>query len=61
MSLRALHLLFIALSVGLAALFGWWAIRDGSPALGAASFVAGAALVIYGAWFRRKTRGMGGK
>jgi hypothetical protein len=63
MSLRAFHLLFIALSVVLTAFFAAWAAgqyrlaQDVSYAIaGAASLLAGAALAVYGAAFQRKTR-----
>jgi hypothetical protein len=58
MSLRAFHLLFIALSAALAFVFGVWALENVSTILGAASFVLGAGLLAYGVWFLRKTRGM---
>jgi hypothetical protein len=63
MSLRAFHLLFIALSVVLAGFCAAWAVgqyRAGHQmeyAIGVmASVAAGAALVVYGAAFQRKTR-----
>jgi ABC-type Mn2+/Zn2+ transport system permease subunit len=63
MSLRAFHLLFIALSVILTAFFAAWAAgqyragRDASYALVAAgSLATGVGLVIYGAKFQSKTR-----
>ena len=63
MSLRAFHLLFIALSVVLAAFFAAWAVgeyrsaHDLSYALvGVMSLASGAGLAAYGAAFRRKTR-----
>jgi putative NADH-flavin reductase len=65
MSLRAFHLLFIALSIVLAAFLAAWAVgqyRIGHDAvyLGAsgASLVSAAALAIYGVAFQRKTRNM---
>ena len=63
MSLRAFHLFFIALSVVLAGFCAAWAAgqyRAGHQmeyAIGViASVAAGAALVVYGAAFQRKTR-----
>jgi ABC-type Mn2+/Zn2+ transport system permease subunit len=63
MSLRAFHLLFIALSVVLTAFFSAWAgvqyrvFQDAAYAVtGVASLAAGIGLVIYGAKFQRKTR-----
>jgi hypothetical protein len=65
MSLRMFHLVFILLSVVLTAFFAAWAVGqyrvgDGmSYAIAAAvSLAAGAGLVIYGAAFQRKTRGL---
>ena len=63
MSLRAFHLLFIGLSVVLAAFIAAWAagqyrvdhhIGYGVAAL--AALVGGAGLAAYGAAFQRKTR-----
>jgi hypothetical protein len=63
MSLRAFHLLFIALSVVLTAFFAAWAgvqyrvFHDLTYALtGVGSLASGVGLVIYGAKFQRKTR-----
>ena len=65
MSLRAFHLLFIALSVVLAAFVAAWAAgqyrvehRAGYILAGAASLVAAAALAVYGAAFQRKTKNL---
>ena len=65
MSLRAFHLLFIALSVILAAFFGAWSIGQYRAAneavyvlVGIASLASGVGLAIYGAAFQRKTRGL---
>jgi hypothetical protein len=63
MSLRAFHLLFIALSVVLTAFFAAWAFGEyrvghgGVFALTAiASLAAGVTLAVYGVAFQRKTR-----
>ena len=63
MSLRAFHLLFIALSVVLAAFVAAWAAGQyrvehelGYLAAVVASLLSGVALAIYGAAFQRKTR-----
>jgi hypothetical protein len=63
MSLRAFHLLFIALSVVLTAFFAAWAFgeyRAGHGAMfaltAAGSLAAGVGLAIYGVAFQRKTR-----
>ena len=63
MSLRAFHLVFIAMTVVLTAFFGMWAFGEyrvnHQPAYAVTacgSLLAGAGLVIYGAAFQRKTR-----
>ena len=63
MSLRAFHLLFIALSVILTAFFAAWAFGQyrAEPAIGylvtaIASLAAGIGLVAYGAAFLKKTK-----
>jgi ABC-type Fe3+-siderophore transport system permease subunit len=65
MSLRAFHLLFIALSVVLMAFFAAWAsgqYRLEHEAIYAvtsvAALLAGGALAAYGAAFQRKTRNL---
>jgi hypothetical protein len=63
MSLRVFHLVFITLSVILTAFVAAWAagqyrdVHDPGYLAGAAvALAAGAALVVYGAAFQRKTR-----
>jgi len=63
MSLRAFHLLFIALSVILAAFFGAWAFGEYRAGHGAVyvitalgSLVAAVALAAYGVAFQKKTK-----
>jgi hypothetical protein len=63
MSLRAFHLLFIALSIVLAAFLGAWAIgqyqvsRDAVYIVSGVASLAGAgALAVYAAAFQRKTK-----
>jgi len=63
MSLRSFHLLFIALSIVLAAFFAAWATgqyRVGHDAgyllAGVLSLLSGAALAVYAAAFQRKTK-----
>jgi hypothetical protein len=65
MSLRAFHLLFIALSVVLAAFFAAWASNQylvaggiGYVLTALVSLTAGGALAVYGVMFQRKTRSM---
>ncbi len=63
MSLKAFHIVFIALSFGLALVFGTWCLHlhrlDGQTsylALGVSSFVTAALLIVYGSWFLKKLR-----
>lgn len=63
MSLRAFHLLFIALSTVLAAFLAAWAVGQYRvehqmvfAATAVASLGAAAGLAVYGAAFQRKTR-----
>ncbi|MBI3400733.1 MAG: hypothetical protein HY048_04875 [Acidobacteria bacterium] len=63
MSLRAFHLLFIALSVILTVFFAVWAGAQYQSAGGAGfalavvlSLACGVALTVYGTAFQRKTR-----
>ena len=65
MSLRAFHLLFIALSIVLAAFLAAWAVGQYRTVhdlaylgAGAASLGSAAALAVYAVAFQRKTRGM---
>ena len=65
MSLKAFHLLFIGLSIVLTVFFAAWAageyrIEHGTGYLVTAvgSLGASGALAVYGAAFRRKTRGL---
>jgi FlaG/FlaF family flagellin (archaellin) len=65
MSLRAFHLLFIALSVVLAAFFAAWATGqyrlEHEPVYALAcvlAIAAGAGLAVYGTKFQRKTRNL---
>ena len=65
MGLRAFHLLFISLSVLLAAFVVAWATGqyrlDHQPidlVFGLTGVVAGAVLVVYGTAFQRKTRNL---
>ena len=65
MSLRAFHLLFIALSIVLAAFLAAWAAgqyRTGHDVVylgaGVASLGSAAALAVYAVAFQRKTRNM---
>jgi hypothetical protein len=65
MSLRAFHLLFIALSIVLAAFFGAWAIgqyrvehRLVFVVAAVASLAGACGLAVYGTAFQRKTRNL---
>ena len=65
MSLRAFHLLFIALSVVLAAFFAAWAAAQyrlehqiGYAAVGALALATSGGLAVYGTRFQRKTRNL---
>lgn len=67
MSLRAFHLLFIALSIALSAFFAAWASGQyrvvGGPgylATAAIALGAGGGLAVYAVRFVRKTRNMSG-
>jgi hypothetical protein len=66
MSLKAVHLIFIAASTIVVAVFGAWAFAQYSasgsiPYLGtaAAAFLGSAALVVYARGFLRRTKGIG--
>jgi FlaG/FlaF family flagellin (archaellin) len=65
MSLRAFHLLFIAMSVVLAAFMAAWAVGQYQTAhhIGyvfacVGSLATAAGLAVYGAAFQRKTKGL---
>ena len=65
MSLRAFHLLFIALSVVLAAFFAAWAAAQyqqehqiGYAAIAGLALASGGGLAVYGAKFQQKTRNL---
>ncbi len=66
MSLRAFHLLFIALSIVMSALVGGWGLQRwlaggeaAGLALGAFFFLFGFALVVYGVRTFRKLKELG--
>ena len=63
MSLRTFHLVFIGVSVVLAAFVAAWAVRQyqavqaiGYAMTAALALAAGGGLIAYGAAFRRKTK-----
>ena len=56
MSLKAFHILFIALATLLAAGCAWWAFSNSITTFGAASAVTAVALFIYGIYFVKKSR-----
>jgi hypothetical protein len=66
MSLRIFHLVFVALSILMAALVGGWGfnryLADGGPenlTLGVGFFLTGAVLLVYGVKVLRKFREIG--
>ena len=66
MGLRVFHLIFIALSIMMAAVVGGWGVNryladggTGGLALGVGFFLTGAALVLYGVKVLRKFREIG--
>ncbi|MDR3406663.1 MAG: hypothetical protein P4L99_29530 [Chthoniobacter sp.] len=56
MSLKAFHILFIALATVLAAGCAWWAFANSIAPFGAASAASAVALFIYGIYFVKKSR-----
>jgi hypothetical protein len=56
MSIKAFHIIFIAISDMLAAGCAWWGFASDITAFGVASTVAAVALFIYGIYFVRKSR-----
>jgi len=56
MSLKAFHILFIAISTLLAAGCSWWAFSNSITIFGAASAASAVALFIYGIYFIKKSR-----
>lgn len=64
MSLKAFHVLFIAVSLALCVGFGAWAVREFMESdeplslwMGLGSFATGLCLIVYGIWFVRKMNG----
>ncbi len=67
MDLKNIHVLFISLSTALCLLLGAWCLSayrsegGGGYLLGGiSSLVSAGALVVYGSWFLRKMKGIGG-
>jgi hypothetical protein len=64
MTLRAFHVVFVSASALVAFFFAFWCFRAapspgaGWAAAGAASAALGLGLIVYEAWFLRKTRGL---
>ena len=63
MSLKAFHLIFITAASILAFGFGWWMLRayeaegvKSDQIYGVASFVVGVALLVYEAYFIKKSK-----
>ncbi len=66
MNLKAFHIVFVTLSSLMSFVFGGWYWRyaetnqaSGYRTLGAASFGAGLALIVYGFWFWKKINASG--
>jgi hypothetical protein len=56
-SLRAFHLLFIVLSILMAAGCAWWGFANGvTPLFGVACIIAAAGLSVYGVYVAKKTK-----
>ncbi len=65
MSLKALHIFFLVVSIALSVGFGVWATQDFARsgsfvhlALGVGSFIGSILLACYGVWFLRKLKGV---
>ncbi len=65
MSLKAFHVVFVAMCVVFATGFGFWAVRNygssgevASLVWGIGSFAGAVGLCIYGVWFLRKLKGV---
>jgi hypothetical protein len=56
MSLKAFHLIFVALLTSLAFGCAAWAFQSGNPGWGAAGLAAGAGVIVYGVYFLRKLK-----
>lgn len=54
LSLRSVHVLFIALSIVVTAGTGVWGLMNREPVLGGLSLLVAVALVVYGSYFLRK-------
>jgi len=57
MSLKAFHIIFILLAIGLSALCAVWSFTNAiAIPFGVCSALVGVVLVLYGIWFIRKAR-----
>jgi uncharacterized membrane protein SirB2 len=57
MSLKVFHIIFILVSIALAAFCAAWAFANhAAPLFGYGAVVAGVIMLIYGVWFLRKAR-----
>jgi len=56
MSIKAFHIIFIAISDILAGVCAWWGFASDITLFGVASALAAVALFIYGIYFVRKSR-----
>jgi hypothetical protein len=51
LSLKSFHLVFVAMAIVLTAGFGIWGLLNNYATAGGLSLIAGALLVLYGAYF----------
>ncbi|HEY7293025.1 MAG TPA: hypothetical protein VH583_24530 [Vicinamibacterales bacterium] len=56
LSLRSFHVILIAIAIMLAGGVGVWALTNRSPWLAGCSLVLGVLLIIYGAYFARRSQ-----
>ena len=59
MSLKAFHIIFILLAMGLTAVCAAWSfVNSIAIPFGVCSVIVGIVLLIYGIWFIKKSRGI---
>ena len=56
LTLTSFHLIVIAAAIMITAGFGIWCLMNGAYVAGALSLIAGALLVVYGAYFAGKAK-----